>query len=57
MKIKRAQYNMIVEGLRLLWHKEKDSSKKSRVENFANRLKEEWTINSPSYSLKYEENK
>jgi len=48
---------MIVEGLRLLWHKEKDSSKKSRVENFANRLKEEWTINSPSYSLKYEENK
>ena len=48
---------MIVEGLRLLWNKEKDSSKKSRVENFANRLKEEWNINSPSYSLKYEEDK
>ena len=57
MKIERAQYNMIVEGLRLLWNKEKDSSKKSIVENFANRLKEEWNINSPSYSLKYEEDK
>ena len=57
MKIERAQYNMIVEGLRLLWNKEKDSSKKSRVENFANRLKEEWNINSPSYSLKNEEDK
>tara|TARA_R100001530_G_C4315193_1_gene154147 strand:+ start:1258 stop:1404 length:147 start_codon:yes stop_codon:yes gene_type:complete len=48
---------MIVEGLRLLWYKEKDSFKKNMIENFANRLEEEWNINSPSYSLKYEDKK
>ena len=42
MKIEKPQYNMIIDGLRLLWYKEKDSSKKSVVENFANKLKEEW---------------
>ena len=57
MKIEKPQYNMIIDGLRLLWYKEKDSSKKSVVENFANRLEEEWNINSPSSSLKYEEDK
>jgi len=57
MKIEKSQYNMIVEGLRLLWYKEKDSFKKNMIENFANRLEEEWNINSPSYSLKYEDKK
>ena len=57
MKIEKSEYKIIIKGLRLLWYKEKDSSKKSLVENFANRLEEEWNINSPSYSLKYEEDK
>ena len=57
MKIEKPQYEMIVKGLRLLWYKEKDDFKKSVVENFANRLEEEWNINYPSYSLKYEEDK
>ena len=57
MKIEKSEYKMIIKGLRLLWYKEKGSSKKSVVENFANRLEEEWNINSPSYSLKYEEDK
>ena len=57
VKIEKSEYKIIIKGLRLLWYKEKDSSKKSVVENFANRLEEEWNINSPSYSLKYEEDK
>ena len=57
MKIEKSEYKIIIKGLRLLWYKEKDSSKKSVVETFANRLEEEGNIKSPSYSLKYEEDK
>ncbi len=45
MKVIRNEYEMILKGLRTLWYKEKDPTKKDLVEDFANRLKKEWNNN------------
>jgi len=49
MKVDKYEYRLILNGLRLLWYKEKNSDSKNRIEMFATKLKEEWkNVNSPS---------
>ena len=45
MKVIKYEYNLILDGLRLLWEKEKDKYRKDRIENLGKRIKEEWGIN------------